>query len=298
MEVPLLALTGTDLLERPDLFPILEFAARRGVRTSLALLPTPALDMETISELKERGVLRVAFWLHGSTAALDDAYWKSSGSHRNTLDAIGLCHDAELPVQINTTVAQRNLHDLEPMIELLTRLDVLLWNVFFLVPSNAEEAAEMLSAREYENVFATLYAATRRVPFQIKTTEGPHYQRYLLEQRALEAGGRKAGMAGMSRSTRRVNDGKDLVFIDPQGEAYPSRYLPLSAGNVMRQPLAEIYGNAPLFVSLRERSRLKGKCGRCEFRTSCGGSRARAYAITGDLFAEDPCCAYQPPARS
>ncbi len=91
-----------------------------------------------------------------------------------------------------------------------------------------------------------------------------------------------------------VNDGKGFVFINPTGEVYPSRFLPLSAGNVTTQSLAEVYCDSPLFVSLRDSSRLKGKCGSCPARNVCGGSRARAYAMTGDLFASDPCCAYEP----
>ena len=139
-----------------------------------------------IADLKASGLMRVGFWLHGSTAALDDAYWAVPGSHQRTLAVIGACHEVQLPVQINTIVARRNFHDVDPMIELLTRLDVVLWNVFFFVPASPEQAGELLTADEHEQVFAKLYAASRVVHFQIKTTEGPHYQRYLLQQRARE----------------------------------------------------------------------------------------------------------------
>ncbi len=294
MHVPLLALTGGDPLLRSDLFPVIEFASKRSVRTSLTLLPTPQLDAEAIAEMKACGLMRAAFWMHGSTAALDDAHWTISGSHRKTLDIIEACHEVELPVQINTIMARRNFHDVEPMIELLTRLDVALWNVFFFVPASREQAGEMLTADEHEQIFARLYAATRRVHFQIKTTEGQHYQRYLLQQRARESRGRMTEADVITCAPKGVNDGKGFVFINHEGEAYPSRYLPLSAGNVTTQTLAEVYCESPLFVSLRDSSKLKGKCGRCPVRNVCGGSRARAYAMTGDLFAADPCCAYEP----
>ena len=294
MKVPLLALTGGDPLLRPDLFPVIEFAARRSIRTSLTLLSTPLVNAEAIADMKASGLMRVAFWLHGSTAALDDAYWRVAGCHRRTLDVIGSCHEVQLPVQINTIVARRNFHDIDPMIELLTRLDVDLWNVFFFVPPSREDPGELLNADEHEQVFAKLYAASRVVHFQIKTTEGQHYQRYLLQQRARESRGRMSETDVMTLSPRRVNEGKGFVFINHRGEVYPSRFLPLSAGNVTTQSLADVYSDAPLFVSLRDSSRLKGKCGRCKFRTVCGGSRARAYALTGDLLAADPCCAYQP----
>ena len=152
----------------------------------------------------------------------------------------------------------------------------------------------MLNADEHEEVFAKLYAASRRANFQVKTTEGQHYQRYLLQQRVRESRGKLTEATAVPYAPRGVNDGKGFVFINSRGEAYPSRFLPLSGGNVTKQPLAEVYCESPLFVSLRDVSNLKGKCGRCPVRTVCGGSRARAYAMTGDLFASDPCCAYEP----
>ena len=294
MHVPLLVLTGGDPLLRPDLFPIVDFASRHSVRTSLTLLPTPLLDAEMIAELKVRGLMRVGFWLHGSTAALDDAYWRIPGCHRRTLDAVAACHEVDLPVQINTTLTRKNFHDVDPMIELLIRLDVALWNIFFFVPSAPEQAQDMLSAEQHEEIFTKLYAASKRVHFQIKTTEGQHYQRYLLQQRARETRGRMTETDVITCAPKGVNDGKGFVFIDARGEVYPSRFLPLSAGNITAQPLSQLYCESPLFVSLRDSSKLKGKCGRCPVRNVCGGSRARAYAMTGDLFAEDPCCAYEP----
>ena len=294
MHVPLLVLTGGDPLLRPDVFPVIEFASRRSVRTSLTLLPTPLLDTQVIRELKECGLMRVAFWLHGSTAALDDAYWGIPGCHRRTLEAVGACHEVDLPVQINTIMARRNFNDVDPMIDLLTRLDVVSWNVIFFVPASREQAGEMLAAEEHEEVFAKLYAASKRVHFQIKTTEAQHYQLYLLQQRARESRGRMTEADVITCAPQGVNDGKSFVFINHSGEVYPSRFLPLSAGNVTTQPLSEVYCDSPLFVSLRDSSKLKGKCGRCPVRNVCGGSRARAYAMSGDLFAQEPCCAYEP----
>jgi AdoMet-dependent heme synthase len=294
LHVPLLALTGGDPLLRPDLFPVIEFAAQRSVRTSLTLLPTPLLDAATIAELKASGLMRVGFWLHGSTAALDDAHWAVPGCHRRTLGAVASCHEVQLPVQINTMLSRRNFHDIDPMIELLTRLDVDLWNVFFFVPQSPEQASELLTADEHEQVFAKLYSASKVANFQIKTTEGQHFQRYLMQQRVRESRGRLTEADVLSRGAKGVNEGNGFVFINHTGEVYPSRFLPLSGGNVTTQPLAEVYCDSPLLVSLLDSSRLKGKCGRCQFRNVCGGSRARAYAMTGDLFAPDPCCAYEP----
>lgn len=294
MRVPLLALTGGDPLTRPDLFPIIEFAAQHSLRATLTLLPTPLLDAAVISELKACGLMRVGFWLHGSTPSLNDSYWKISGLLRRTLEIIGTCHEVQMPVQVNTVVSRRNVHDLDSMVELLTRLDVALWSVFFFVPPSREEAGEMLSAAEHEDVFAKLYGASKRVHFQIKTTEGQHYQRYLLQQRARESRGRLTEAEVLRNAAKSGGESRGGVFVNYKGEVSPSRYLPLSGGDLTRESLADVYCGSPLFVSLRETSRLKGKCSRCPVRNLCGGSRARAYAMTGDLFAPDPACAFEP----
>lgn len=294
MQVPLLALTGGDPLLRPDLFPVIEFAAGRLLRTSLTLIPTPRLDARLITELKQSGLMRVALWLHGSTASLDDSCWGIAGCHRRVLDAIGTCHEVQLPVQINTTMSRRNVQDIDPMIELLTRLDVALWNVVFSVPASEKQLGQMLTAEEHEHVFAKLYSASKQASFQIKTTEGQHYERFVWLQRARESRARLSGTESPRYVPKNGNDSRASVFITDTGDVYPSRFLPLSGGNVTTQSFSQVYRESSLLVSLRDSSRLKGKCGRCEMCHVCGGSRARAYAVTGDPFAEEPCCAYEP----
>ena len=180
------------------------------------------------------------------------------------------------------------------MIELLTHLDITWWNVFFYVPADRGQTEEMLTADENEQAFGRLYAASKRVHFQIKTTEGQHYQRYIVQQRVRESRGRMNADDVVAAAPKGVNDSQGFIFINHRGEAYPSRFLPLPAGNLTSQALSEVYCDSPLFMSLRDSSKLKGKCGRCPVRSICGGSRARAYAITGDLFAAEPCCAYEP----
>ncbi len=163
---------------------------------------------------------------------------------------------------------------------------------------------DLISAEEFERVFEKPYVTSRRMKFDIKSTEAQHYRRFLLQRRTEENrkgdGLRVPAMAGMStpdgigRAPRGINDGKGFVFISHLGEVFPSGFLPVSAGNVRKQSLTELYCHPPLFVSLRDSANLKGKCGVCEFREACGGSRARAYALTGDVFAEEPCCIWQP----
>lgn len=296
MRVPLFVLTGGDPLKRPDLFPIVQYACRRGVRTSLTPSATPLLTRDAVLQLKSSGLMRLALSLDGSTAELHDGFRRVDGSYKHTLDAVGWCHEGGLPVQINTTVSRYNLADLDKMTELLASLRVVLWSVFFLVPTGRAHLPQMLSPEEHERVFAKLHAASKRMKFHIKTTEGQHYRRYVLQQKA-QGQQAKTEDELIGRAPRGVNDGKGFVFVSHTGEVYPSGFLPLSAGNILWEPLAEIYQNSPLFLSLRDTSQLKGKCGRCEFKNVCGGSRARAYALTGDPLAEEPCCAYVPSAQ-
>ncbi len=292
LHVPVLAMTGGDPLVRQDLFPIVEFAAQRSVRTSLTLVPTPLLTAEVIADLKACGLMRASFWLHGSTPLLHDGYTGVRGSHQRTIEIIGCCHEVGLPVQIHTVFAKRNFHDVDPMIELLTRLDVNLWNVFFLVPAGGDQIGELLNAEQHEQVFAKLYAGSKRVQFQIKTSEGQHYQRYVMQQKMRESRGHSSQSDFLPRPPKGLNDSRGFVFVNYRGEVFPSRYLPISAGNLTTQSLTELFRESPLFASLRDCSRLKGKCRACAVRHVCGGSRARAYAVTGDLFAEEPCCAH------
>lgn len=217
MHVPLLALTGGDPLCRPDLFPVIEFASRHSVRTSLTVQPTPKLDATVIAELKELGLMRLGLWLHGSTAALHDAHCGMSGLQRRTLEIIEACHEVQLPVQVNTIVARRNLHDIDPMFELLTHLDVALWNVFFFVPGTPEQRDQMLDAEETEKIFAQLYAGSGRSHFQVRTSEGQHYQRFILQQRAREARIRFLELEAVRYAADRVTTAVDLSLLTAMG---------------------------------------------------------------------------------
>ena len=310
MQVPVFVLTGGDPLKRPDIYELVEYASGRGVHTSMTPSATPLLTREAIAALKQRGLARLAVSLDGSTAEIHDAFRRVNGSYRCTLDAIRWARELGLPVQVNTTITRRNLADFDAMVRLLETLDIALWSVFFLVPTGRGQANDLVSAEEFEMIFEKLYLAAARVPFDIKTTEAQHYRRFLLQRRAEE---RQSGVVsartslpaaqafpaalggdGIARAPRGLNDAKGFVFISHVGEVFPSGFLPQAAGNIRRQKLAASYRDSPLFRGLRDTSQLKGKCGACEFKEICGGSRARAYALTGDVMAEEPCCVYQP----
>jgi AdoMet-dependent heme synthase len=302
LEAPVFVLTGGDPLKRPDIFELVEYASTHGVRISLTPSATPLLTKESILRLKECGLARLAISLDGPTPEIHDAFRRVPGSYDWTLQAVRWAREIRLPVQINTTITRHNLEYLDSTIALLEQLDIVLWSVFFLVPTGRGSAIDLISAEEFELVFQKLYATSQRVKFDIKSTEAQHYRRFLLQRRTEEKrkGHRLPSMLGMStpdgigRAPRGINDGKGFVFISHLGEVFPSGFLPVSAGNIRKQSLTDLYRHSPLFVALRDSKNLKGKCGACEFREVCGGSRARAYALTGDPFSEEACCLWQP----
>jgi radical SAM protein len=318
MHVPIFVFTGGDPMKRKDVFELIRYAADKGVQVALTPSATPLLTREAIFKLKEAGLVRLGISLDGSTPEIHDAFRGLPGAWARTIQAIEWANEAGIPIQVHTTISRHNAHDLDNLCALFERLAIVMWNVFFLVPVGRGQLGDLLTGEEFEQVFGKIYELSHRVNFQIKTTEAMHYRRYLLQHNLEERRiGHGHGQPGSSKvaaalgyeagaptsdaqtrtaswATRRVNDGKGFLFVSHVGNVYPSGFLPIHAGNVREQPLSEIYRNAPIFKSLRDTSKLEGKCGACEYKEICGGSRARAYAVTGDPLAQEPCCIYQP----
>jgi len=300
LDVPVFVLTGGDPLKRPDLFELIAHARSRGVRVSLTPSATPLLTKEKIQQLKDTGLARLAVSMDGACAETHDAFRGLSGSFARTMDAIRWANEVGLPVQINTTFSRRNIGEIDAIVSLIESLRITLWSVFFLVPTGRGKLNDLLSADEFEEVFARLYSLSKSATFDIKTTEAQHYRRFLLQQRVAEraagtllpAADRVADTIG--RAPHGLNDGKGFVFVSHTGEVFPSGFLPMSAGSIRQQSLATIYRDSPLFRDLRDADKLEGKCGACEFKQICGGSRSRAYALTGNAHGEEPCCTYVP----
>jgi radical SAM protein with 4Fe4S-binding SPASM domain len=162
------------------------------------------------------------------------------------------------------------------------------------VTGRAAEGDDLL-ASEYEKVFEYMYDLSKTAPFGVKTTEAMHYRRYVAQRIKAEHGVTENENAkGVAWRTAGVSDGKGFVFVSHTGEIFPSGFLPVTGGNVLEDSLPDVYRNSELFRSLRDTSQRGGKCGLCEYQKICGGSRSRAYALTGDFLAEDPRCIYQP----
>jgi radical SAM protein with 4Fe4S-binding SPASM domain len=281
-------LTGGDPLKRPDLLPLIDAMVREGLEVAVTPSVTPLLTRDAIHRLAAAGVSRIALSLDGPNAAMHDGLRGVHGSFAATLAAVEAVRAVGLPLQLNTSLTQRTVVALRATGALVARLAPALWSVFVVVPVGRAAANETLGADACEEVFHLLHAWTATTGLPVKTTAAPAYRRVVLQ----------AGLVPSVARPRRalaVNDGKGFLFVSHTGEVYPSGFLPLGAGNVRHQRLSELYRWSSLFQALRDEERLGGKCGACPFRSVCGGSRARAYAMTGDPFAADPACVYVPP---
>lgn len=301
---PLLVLTGGDPVKRPDVYDIITYACKKGLRVAMTPSGTPSMTREVVGRLKDCGLSRLAVSLDGASPELHDKFRQVPGSFQWTVDAIAYAQEVGLPVQVNTTMTRYNLGDFPNLMQKMIDLDIVLWSVFFLVPTGRGQENDELTSDEYEWVLTRLYELSRTVSFDIKTTAAPHYRRVTLQQAkshgvlkdVKENGtiGFQIGGDAIGRAAKGVNDGRGFVFISHLGEIFPSGFLPVSGGNVRTDGLVDIYRSSDLFVDLRDPDKLKGKCGACEYRTLCGGCRARAYAVTGDYLAADPSCVYVP----
>jgi MoaA/NifB/PqqE/SkfB family radical SAM enzyme len=287
---PLLVLTGGDPLKRADVFELVEYARASDLSVAMTPSATPLVTRQAIERLRDSGLHRLAVSLDGATAATHDAFRKVGGSYQRTLDIIADAHDVGLPMQINTTIGRHNLHELDDMLDLVTELKAVLWSVFFVVPTGRATAELRLSAEECEAVFSRLYQHTRAHRVPIKTTEAPHYRRFVLQQPKTDPSPRRPMPLGQIGT----NDGKGILFVSHVGEMFPSGFLPIECGRFPFDSLVRVYQDSQLFRALRDGDRLSGKCGACEFRNICGGSRARSYALTGDPLASEPDCIYVP----
>ena len=296
---PMLVFTGGDPLKRPDVCGLVRHAVDLGLMAAMTPSATPLVTAEALERLQQAGLHRLAVSLDGLDAATHDALRGVPGSFERTLEIMGGARRVGLPLQVNTTITEANVGQIDAFAELLAREGIVLWSVFFLVPVGRGEQLRRISPEQYEEVFQKLWDHAQRQPYGIKTTEAPHYRRFVLDRRGNpQRSPEELGSRQRQRAPLGINDGKGVLFIDHRGAIYPSGFLPLRCGRFPRDSVVDVYQNSPVFQQLRDANQLKGKCGRCGFRHACGGSRARAYAVTGDLLAAEPDCVYEPAART
>ncbi|MGF1632430.1 MAG: radical SAM protein [Phycisphaerae bacterium] len=341
---PMLVFTGGDPIKRADIFELIDHSVSRGITTALTPSPTPLVTSQTLVRLKAAGLHRLAVSLDGADAFTHDHWRRTPGSFARTLEILTDARALGLSVQVNTTVSRANLHQLGRIAELLEPYGIAMWSVFFLVPTGRAQAQQRLQGPEVKAAFTELYRQSAIRRFPIKTTEAPHYRRFVLQQetqakRAAPTGqacacggggghghgeshahehadthepghtccgrgdgscrGQSSAPATAATLSMRprlpgTNDGRGVMFVSHVGEIFPSGFLPIECGRFPRDNLKHVYQNATLFKQLRDPGAIGGKCGVCEFRCVCGGSRARAFALTGDPLAPEPDCSYTP----
>ncbi len=295
---PMMVFTGGDPLKRADLFELIRHAVGRGLQVALTPSATPLATIEAFEKARDAGVRRLGISLDGADAAVHDSFRGWEGSFHRTMEMLANARKLGMAVQVNTSITRRNVHQIDAIAELLAKQGIAMWSVFFLVPVGRGVEEERIKPQEYETVFERLWHHANHQPYGVKTTEAPHYRRFVLER----GGDPLAGPKGEANSAIRrghraplgVGDGKGVMFVGHTGEIYPAGFLPLLCGRFPEASVVDTYQNHPTFRALRNPDGFKGRCGYCEYRQVCGGSRARAYAVTGDPLETEPDCVYIP----
>jgi len=286
---------------------LVKHARDLGVPVALSPSVTPCLTPEMIERMVTSGVNAVSISLDGCTPATHDGVRGIPGHFEETIKAITALSAAGLTVQVNTTVMRANVDELADVADLISRAGAHIWEVFFLVQVGRGVDEDAVSPDEHEDICHFLYDASQH-GFIVRTVEAPFFRRVVYRRQAGDPGpntelyqrlsGRLNELMGPEvgrprAQTASTRDGKGILFVAHDGEVNPAGFLPLALGNVRDEPIAKIYRNDLLLRRIRAAD-FTGRCGRCEYADLCGGSRARAYASSGDPLGEDPACSYQP----
>ncbi len=293
--LPHLILTGGDPLRRKDIYPLIDYARGLGLDVSITPAATTELSNEAITRLHAHGIQALGLSLDGSCAEKHDAIRNVPGTFDRTMEAARHAGRIGLPIQVNTLVSEETADDLPAIYELLrTSFPVMRWSLFFLISVGRGKALNEVSPDQGERIMDWVLDLVPNAPFAVKTTEAPSYRRVAINKM------RDSGMAAPDMKKTavyrgfQVRDGHGIVFVSHLGDIYPSGFLPLHCGSVRTDSLANVYRNSEIFRALHTPSQFHGKCGVCEYSHICGGSRARAFAHTGDALGSDPFCPYQP----
>jgi heme b synthase len=292
---PILILSGGEPLVREDIFDLAKYATDKGLRVAMATNGT-LLTPEIAGKLKDVGIQRVSISLDGASPKTHNDFRCVPDAFENSIKGIEILKDAGIGFQINPTITKSNIGEIPGIMELAKEIGAEALHIFLLVPTGRgkELENEEIPPVEYEKILNWFYDQQKTTDIQLKATCAPHYFR-IMHQRAKKEGIEiSVKTHGYEAMTKGCLGGTGFCFVSSVGEVYPCGYLPALAGNIKEQSFKDIWDNSKVFNDLRDVSKLKGKCGICEYNTVCGGCRARAYAATGDYLEEEPYCIYVP----
>lgn len=295
MGTPLIIFSGGDPLQRNDLEALIYYAKAAGLRVGTIPATTNRLTKERLMTIKAAGVDQIALSIDGATCAEHDEFRRNEGSFYQAMKGASWAHDLNIPLQVNTVLGAWNAHRFEALAELVSSLGVVFWEIFLLVPTGRGADLQGCSAEQVEELFAKIHAFSSSANFVVKITEGQHYRRYVAQHKKnVKTTNRPPNNQADLTSLKAVHAGNGFCFVDHTGEVYPSGFLPIACGNVRDVSIIDTYRTHPVFRDLKNPDLLQGRCAECAYKEVCGGgSRARAYAVTGNLFADDPACVYR-----
>jgi radical SAM protein with 4Fe4S-binding SPASM domain len=270
---PMLILSGGEPLLRPDIFLLARHATDKGLRVSLATNGT-LLTPEVVDKIEAAGIVRVSISLDGSSPEIHDAA-RGQGCFVRTMRGIEAL-SGRIDFQINMTITNKNESEVLSMFDLAKSLGAKALHFFFLVPTGRGQAKDLISPKRQEELLRLIDLEDGKRDIEVQVTCAPQYARIA---KAKEGRRHSGGCLA----------GRSFIFISRRGEVYPCGYLPLLAGDIRERSFSEIWERSSVLKTLRERE-LKGRCGECRYRMTCGGCRARAFAQTGDHLESDPLC--------
>jgi radical SAM protein with 4Fe4S-binding SPASM domain len=282
-------LTGGEPLLRRD---ILEIVRRAAERELWVVVGTNGVRItENVAKrLGEAGARGLSLSLDALDPDRHDDFRKVRGAWRNTVEGAEILNRTGLPFIVQTTAGAHNLGELDAIADFAhNRLAAKVWNLYFLVPTGRGQFVSDMTPAQYDEVLASLYRIQRKYDRRMLVNAkcAPHYIKTVLENGGSQMRTYSGGAGGCPAGTH-------YMGIRPNGDVTPCPYLPVFAGTLRNSSLADLWTSSELFADIRRRTSLGGRCGECEMNGHCGGCRARAYGMTGDLMAEDPLCTHVP----
>jgi radical SAM protein with 4Fe4S-binding SPASM domain len=296
---PVIVLSGGEPLLRDDLFQIAKMGTDKGFRMAMATNGL-LVDSRICRKIKAAGINIVSMSLDGSTASIHDNFRGQTGAFEAVMKAAQIFQKYGIKFIINSSFTKRNQAYIAATYELAKKIGASAWYMFLIVPTGRGEDImnELISKEDYEEILEWHYRMERKEgEILVRPTCAPQY--YRIWNAKSKAEGLDSKRRSLSFSTgggKGCIAGQSILFISSVGDVYPCSYFPISAGNVFKQSIKEIWESSKLFGDLRNFRNYGGKCGKCNYLGVCGGCRARSYAVEGDYLAEEPFCNYIPKA--